>query len=188
MSERLIGSTRALHLSPPVLLERKGRESLLQRWGIYPDRPSCAELKYCGSSCEAPGFSRTGTPACPRVLHRNRTGRTRVSYQANLSPTTDWRRKLIGYTRSRYNQAVAFLARCRWSARTLLDGGGRSDVQGVPSKGMAKFNFSFETNCLSNFVRTRLLDRFLEFEDGHARPSQCRGVQVDSPENVSLQL
>src|SRR6266404_1216122 len=32
-------------------------------------------------------------------------------------------RKLIGYRRSRYNQAVAFLARYRWSAHTLFDGG-----------------------------------------------------------------
>ena len=31
----------------------------------------------------------------------------------------NWERKLIGYKGSRYNQAVALLARCRWSARTL---------------------------------------------------------------------
>jgi hypothetical protein len=49
----------------------------------------------------------------------------------------NWGRKLIGYTRSRYNQAVAFLACCRWSARTLFDGGGKSDVQSGPSNGMA---------------------------------------------------
>src|SRR5467141_1297230 len=45
----------------------------------------------------------------------------------------NWGRKLIGYRRSRYNQAVAFLARYRRSVRTLFDGGGKSDVQSGPS-------------------------------------------------------
>ena len=49
----------------------------------------------------------------------------------------NWERKLIGYRRSRYNQAVAFLARYRRSVRTLFDGGGKSDVQSGPSNRMA---------------------------------------------------
>ncbi len=38
----------------------------------------------------------------------------------------NWERKLIGYKGSRYNQAVAFLTRCRRSVRTLFDGGARA--------------------------------------------------------------
>ena len=49
----------------------------------------------------------------------------------------NWGRKLIGYRRSRYNQAVAFLARYRRSVRTLFDGGGKSDVQSGPSNRVA---------------------------------------------------
>jgi len=49
----------------------------------------------------------------------------------------NWGRKLIGYRRSRYNQAVAFLARYRRSVRTLFDGGGMSDVQSGPSNRVA---------------------------------------------------
>jgi hypothetical protein len=49
----------------------------------------------------------------------------------------NWERKLIGYKGSRYNQAVALLARYRRSVRTLFDGGGKSDVQNGPSNRMA---------------------------------------------------
>src|SRR5882762_11802117 len=49
----------------------------------------------------------------------------------------NWERKLIGYKGSRYNQAVALLAGCRWSAARCIDGGGKSDVQSGPSNRVA---------------------------------------------------
>jgi hypothetical protein len=43
---------------------------------------------------------------------------------------------LIGYERSRYNPAVAFLARCQWPARAPFGRAGKSDVQSAPSNVM----------------------------------------------------
>jgi hypothetical protein len=55
----------------------------------------------------------------------------------NAVESINWGGMLIEYRRSRYNRAVPFLARCRWTARTLVDAGGKSDAQSGPSNGMA---------------------------------------------------
>jgi hypothetical protein len=48
---------------------------------------------------------------------------------------------LIGYERSRYNPAVAFLARCQWPARAPFGGAGKSDVQSASSNMMPYLNY-----------------------------------------------
>jgi hypothetical protein len=67
-------------------------------------------LQYCWSARAGKAFSSDG-----QIIRTDRAAQ-------------NGGRKLIGYRRCRYNQAVVFFARCRWSARTLFDGGGKSDV------------------------------------------------------------
>src|SRR5712691_5162379 len=78
------------------------------------------------------------TPMSPQYCWSARAGKAFSStgeFIRTDRAAQNWGRKLIGYRRSRYNQAVAFLARSRWSARTLFDRGGKSDVQRAPSNG-----------------------------------------------------